>query len=275
MKTFSSVLVLAGLFLYVVLMGYIDYRTGDELSLSLFYVLPVIAAVWFSGAATGVVVALLSIAAMFVADHYSAEEKEIITRIYIWNTVAVAGYYLLVIVLLEKLKKSIRRERTLAVTDSLTGMHNVRSFREHAESERLRSLRYGHAIGVMFIDCDNFKNVNDTFGHHAGDTLLRTIGDVLKRRIRQNDTAGRLGGDEFAVLMPEIGSEFSYHHVEEINVHLRNASSEFGKNATFSIGMVVFRKIPGSVDDMLRVADDCMYEAKRTGKDRVVMQIHE
>jgi diguanylate cyclase (GGDEF)-like protein len=275
MKLFSPKLIIVLSLFYIVLLGYIDYRAGSELSLSLFYAFPVIAAIWFSGVMTGIIFTAVSVVVMILADYFSIENREIFSSIYVWNTLAVVGYYSLIIVLLHIVKVSLARERMMAVTDSLTGIHNVRSFREHAENERLRSLRYGHMIGVMFIDCDNFKHINDTFGHHAGDDLLRTIGGVLKRRIRQNDCAGRLGGDEFAVLMPEIGSDFSIRHVEEINGYMRSAVSEFGKNATFSIGMVIFKKIPGSVDDMLRVADDCMYEAKRSGKDRVQMQMYE
>jgi diguanylate cyclase (GGDEF)-like protein len=275
MKLFSSRKVIVLSLLYILLLGYIDYRAGSELSLSLFYAFPVIASIWFSGVMTGIIFTAVSVIVMILADYFSIENREIFSSIYVWNLLAIVGYYSLIVVLLHIVKVSLTREHMMAVTDSLTGIHNVRSFRERAESERLRSLRYGHMIGIMFIDCDNFKRINDTFGHHAGDDFLRTIGLELKRRIRQNDSAGRIGGDEFAVLMPEIGSDFSIRHVEEINNHLRNAVSEFGKEATFSIGMVVLKKIPGSVDDMLRVADDSMYEAKRTGKDRVMMRTFE
>jgi diguanylate cyclase (GGDEF)-like protein len=105
----------------------------------------------------------------------------------------------LVTVLASRLRRALDRERTLARTDFLTGIANRTAFHEMVGREIERQRRYRRPFGLAYIDCDNFKAVNDSLGHHAGDDLLRSIGAVLGAGLRRTDVVARLGGDEFAV----------------------------------------------------------------------------
>ena len=112
-------------------------------------------------------------------------------------------FYVVVVVLVGQARSLVRAHAEEARVDALTGAANTRAFREAAEHEIERSRRYPHPLSVLYLDVDDFKAVNDSFGHGTGDRLLRSIGRVMAHSVRAADPAARLGGDEFVVLMPE------------------------------------------------------------------------
>ena len=262
-------------FLYfslVVLIGFVDYWTGVQVSVSTLYLLPIAMAAWFSGKSQGLMVSLLSASAWLIADLQEEMRYSILAAPY-WNSVVMLSIFLIVGYLLAELKTLLQREESLARTDYLTGVANKRSFTELTDFEIKRLARYGHIFSVAYIDIDNFKQVNDHYGHNAGDELLKTVADGIKNKIRETDLAARLGGDEFVVFLPETGSEDAEAVISKI---IQGLSGEMEKNkwqVTFSIGLATFLKPPRTVEEIIAKADSLMYSAKTSGKNMIKKEV--
>jgi diguanylate cyclase (GGDEF)-like protein len=119
---------------------------------------------------------------------------------------------------------------------------------------------------LAYIDLDNFKTVNDTYGHLIGDSLLRLVADTIRNNIRTTDVLARLGGDEFVVLLPETDFEQSEIVINKVQTQLLDEMKKNNWPVTFSIGAVTFLTPPESVDEMIKKADNLMYSAKKNGK---------
>jgi len=159
-----------------------------------------------------------------------------------------------------------------AVTDELTGLANRRSFRESLDTELLRAERFGSGLALIVADLDDFKDVNDRFGHQAGDEVLRAFSEVLQGRIRGIDLAARLGGEEFAILLPEtdaLGAEALAENLRMAVAELAVAVGVDEVRITASFGVAAFPE-SHSADELMTAADLALYSAKRHGKDRVV-----
>lgn len=170
-----------------------------------------------------------------------------------------------------KLKESLERERNAARVDFLTGILNRRGFFEIAGSESQRSRRYKRPLSLVYVDLDNFKAVNDTMGHDAGDELLVEVAAVIHTEVRGTDTVGRLGGDEFAVLLPETDQEQGTVVVQKVQKQLLEAMQQKQWPVTFSIGLISFEVPPESIEEMVREADRVMYSVKLKGKNSVAV----
>lgn len=262
-------------FLYfslVALIGFVDYWTGVQVSVSILYLLPITMAAWFSGKSQSLMVSLLSATAWLMADLQEEKHYSILAAPY-WNSVVMLSIFLIVGYLLAELKTLLQREESLARTDYLTGVANKRSFTELTDFEIKRFARYGHIFSVAYIDIDNFKQVNDQYGHNAGDELLKTVADGIKNKIRETDLAARLGGDEFVVFLPETGSEDAEAVISKI---IQGLSGEMEKNkwqVTFSIGLATFLKPPRTVEEIIAKADSLMYSAKTGGKNMIKKEV--
>ncbi len=140
------------------------------------------------------------------------------------------------------------------------------------DAEIARTSRLGATLSVLFADLDDFKRINDRFGHPAGDGALRTFAEFLRRELRTIDTAARLGGEEFAILLPGTDLEGAVVVGERIRQRLADQAilreNAGGKGLTTSIGVVEYHS--GSPEELLRRADDALYRAKEQGKNRVV-----
>lgn len=154
-----------------------------------------------------------------------------------------------------------------AITDELTGLSNRRGFFELARRVVALCLRLDKLAALLFIDVDNFKSINDTFGHHEGDRALRELSALLLETFRDTDVIGRLGGDEFCVLLAGAGqSEAALERMQE-RLRKRNAQKNTPYPLSCSIGRATFNpNRHRSVEDLLNDADQRMYEAKRTSK---------
>jgi diguanylate cyclase (GGDEF)-like protein len=173
-------------------------------------------------------------------------------------------------------KRAEQRLIQLAHYDQLTGLANRTSFFEHMTRIASRARRMRQRVGLMMLDLDGFKLVNDTYGHEAGDTLLQEISHRMRQVFREYDVVARLGGDEFAVVLSEVES------VEQISAIVRrlltavSAAIWIGEHRidiTASIGVAVFPDSAESITDLLKCADQAMYEAKRAGKNSFHMQL--
>ena len=172
----------------------------------------------------------------------------------------------------------VKELQYLATLDPLTGLHNRRHFREALAVEVQRARRQRQPLSVLILDADGFKAVNDTFGHHAGDAVLKDIADVLRHTVRVFDVSARIGGDEFAVLMP--GTEGTAAAVTGERIRRRLASLALPRTVEgtspklgVSIGVGVLQPA-GNGEDLLEDADRALYQAKRLGKDRVYVWQH-
>jgi diguanylate cyclase (GGDEF)-like protein len=119
------------------------------------------------------------------------------------------------------------------------------------------------------MDVDNFKEVNDRYGHSTGDAVLRTVGQTIRATLREVDVIARLGGDEFVILMPETGDSAAEAVVARVRQHVNAVVARGGWPISFSIGVVTWTTPPRTVDFMLKRADDAMYAVKNEGKNRV------
>jgi diguanylate cyclase (GGDEF)-like protein len=168
-----------------------------------------------------------------------------------------------------RLHHTVQRQ---AITDELTGLVNRRRFLEALGSEIVRAGAFETPLSVVLADLDDFKLVNDRFGHYAGDDVLRGFADLVRAHLRDVDVPGRLGGEEFAIIVPEtdaLGAEAVAERVRRSLAALRVADApEFAITASFGVAEYV----PGEGGDaLLRRADDALYGAKRRGKNRVVV----
>jgi diguanylate cyclase (GGDEF)-like protein len=167
-------------------------------------------------------------------------------------------------------RASLERESRLARTDHKTGIANDRQFAERAAAEVRRARRFNRPLSLLMIDVDDFKEVNDSRGHAAGDSLLEAVGATLVATTRSLDLAARLGGDEFAVLLPETDGPAARAATEKVQRRLRELARSEGWPVTFSIGvMTSCAESSGAltVEGLKLGADGLLYEAKRAGKD--------
>ena len=157
-----------------------------------------------------------------------------------------------------------------AFTDHLTGLANRRRFERQLEREVNRTLRLEHPFSLMMIDIDNFKRLNDTFGHDMGDEAIRRIGKVLSEGTRGIDLAARIGGEEFAVLLVETELTRGLEVAERLRMAIRDLSIPPVDYLTASFGVAECPSSAQTSTDILKAADNLLYQAKRTGRDRVV-----
>jgi diguanylate cyclase (GGDEF)-like protein len=172
----------------------------------------------------------------------------------------------------DALALSLLRERDSARRDRLTRLWNSRYLHETLESEIYRCRRYSRPFGLLILDLDGFKAVNDTAGHEAGDQVLQTVGRAIRENCRATDIPARLGGDEFAVILPEASRLTVPRYALKLVDLIARAPFPPGlPRVTASVGAVAFERAPESVEAALAAADEAMYAAKREGKNRVVV----
>jgi diguanylate cyclase (GGDEF)-like protein len=193
--------------------------------------------------------------------------------VYLWNTAIRLGFFLLTVLSL-RLGKTLERERALARSDYVTGVVNARFFRDLAQREIDRSARYLHPFTIAYIDVDNFKAINDAFGHATGDKVLSAVADSMQQHLRKTDVVARVGGDEFVILLPEIGTEAAQAVISKMRQRLSEEMQDKSWPVTFSIGVLTFTAVPVSADEMLTMADKMMYTVKNSGKNNISYATH-
>jgi diguanylate cyclase (GGDEF)-like protein len=178
--------------------------------------------------------------------------------------------------LLIKLDHAHEQMRLISNIDDLTGAYNRRYFMDRLRAEVERSARSGFSFSLALIDIDNFKSVNDQYGHLAGDEVLRRLAQTCMAQVRSTDTFARFGGEEFVVLLPQTDTAHALQWLERLRQHVAQLRVELPGailGATVSIGLATTGKVvqlPAvEIDTVLRVADEALYRAKRAGKNQV------
>ena len=262
-------------FVVVFLVGTADYLADPLISFRVLYLVPILMVVWIMGRWAGIILAVCSTAAWFISNVMTAPVV-LYSNIYTnplvlsWNVIVEISVSLILVYLLSGLKNTLEHEKEMARTDYLTGAANKRFFFEFAAMELNRARRYKRPFAAVYMDVDNFKTVNDTLGHEAGDNLLRLVAKAIKENLRRTDVVARLGGDEFVILMPETGFEPARVAVERLQKFLRDVVGAKKFPVSFSIGTVTYSAPPETVDEMVKEVDNLMYDAKKSGKDKAL-----
>jgi len=175
---------------------------------------------------------------------------------------------------LQELKRTNQTLEHLAATDPLTGAENRRQFMEHVEAEIARTKRGGAPFSLLALDLDNFKLINDRYGHRVGDDVLKGVVQTCLDAIRPYDGVARMGGEEFMVLLPRAALEAARTTAERVRAAIAGASFESGTQrlgaVTVSIGVSEFGRDGDTIDALLNVADERLYRAKDQGRNRVI-----
>jgi len=174
----------------------------------------------------------------------------------------------------EALRRSaIQKLDQIAQIDELTSLPNRRNFMMRAEVELYRTVRQGDSMSVLMMDIDNFKTINDTYGHKTGDEVLKCLAQLCQQSLRQYDIVGRIGGEEFAFLLPKTEITLGVEIAERMrkNIEATAVKAEDGQliQFTVSIGVTALRNENDSIDSLLGQSDKAMYEAKHAGRNRV------
>ena len=173
----------------------------------------------------------------------------------------------------EKLAKSQKALEDLSAHDGLTGLYNYREFHRRLTEEVQRSLRYDHPFSLLILDIDDFKAVNDTYGHLAGDEALREFAALIRRAVRPVDEVARYGGEEFAILLPETPAPGAFAMAERIRgiiaAHPITIAPERAVALTVSIGVATYPQDADTEEKLFGAADQALYAAKNGGRNRV------
>ena len=259
--------------IFIGLLGYVDFVTGPYISFQIFYLMPISIVIWFVGRGAGMVPFVLSIM-LWVLDDILGSRSYIHPIIPYWNIAAKVIFFAVFMHILSYLKEIMDREKMLARIDDLTEIANKRYFYESAAKEINRSNRYKYPLTMAYIDLDNFKRVNDLFGHAAGDNLLRATAQTLKSSVRAADTVARIGGDEFAILLPETDYKSAENVIHRVQKGMSSIAERGKLPASFSIGMVTCANPPCvSLESLVMMADKLMYLAKKDGKNQLRHEI--
>jgi diguanylate cyclase (GGDEF)-like protein/PAS domain S-box-containing protein len=176
-------------------------------------------------------------------------------------------------------KRMVDELRYLATTDGLTGLLNRRHFLELCEHELQRRRRSDQHMGLLMLDADHFKRINDSYGHDIGDEVLRALSRLCRKQFREGDLIGRLGGEEFAILLPSSSPETTQDVAERLRMSIEQTHLPMPDGTmlrfTVSIGICTLPASQVAIGALLKLADQALYAAKRSGRNRVVAHLAE
>lgn len=158
----------------------------------------------------------------------------------------------------------------VAITDFLTGLYIRRYFMSRLQDELIRSERYNKAFSIAMVDIDKFKNVNDTYGHDAGDQLLKAAGRFFQKNLRQTDVIARYGGEEFVIFFPETNKKVAYTLTERLREGFSQIRLDKLPRLTISLGISTYPEDGKDIETLIKNADTAMYAAKQNGRNKVV-----
>lgn len=284
-STLRVLVVLAVVALAVAVMSALDIITGRDFRSVLFYLIPVLVVAWWLPRPWVLPATVVASASWTATGFYMEGYAHM--GITLFNAVTSLVVFLIVGLLLStvrgerdllaaanaRVQELLQAESQLARTDPLTGLANHREFMDRLKLDALRAGRDNTSLCVLYLDLDNFKRVNDRFGHAAGDEALRRIAAELRAATRATDLPARLGGDEFAVLLWGVDAAAAAQVASRLIAavaQLGAAWPDTGLGA--SVGVAWFERAPEDPEQLVRAADDAMYEAKGAGKGRLVLR---
>ena len=256
----------------LLLAGAADFFTGVEIRAYPLYFLPVCLAAWrFSHIGAALVVIVTT--AIWVGSNVAAGLQYSQSYILLLNAISQFVTFSIVAGLLRYARVLLDREKMVSNTDRTTSLFNSRGFYPLVRLAVATCRRGARPLTLAYIDLDNFKCVNDRFGHHRGDELLRDVAAILKGTLRTSDIIARLGGDEFAVCFPETDREQAVPILERLRARLSEIVPDNECKVSASIGAVCWDIPPNDIDAMVSAADKLMYRVKGAGKNRVEFEL--
>ena len=250
------------------IVGGFDYVAGPQIATAIFYLIPVGFVAHHAKTYTFVAISFLT-AGVWGLNDLASGIAYTSTAIPAWNFIMRFGLFLFVGNLIYRQHKKSAFYQKLAEIDELTGLLNRRGFLIRVEEELTRARRFERQYSIAYIDLDNFKQVNDNYGHQAGDELLCLVSNTLTTYLRATDHVARVGGDEFTVLLVETDQEAAKFAFEKCYQALNQKLLVNGMGVTASVGVVTYSNFSTSLSDMLKKADSWMYHVKKNGKNRV------
>ncbi len=242
----------------------LDYLTGYEVSISIFYLAPVALVAWYFSGAASIAVGVLASLCWLLAD-VAAGQIYGHPAISLWNTLVRLGFFVTNGLLVAALRNSLLLQRQLARTDALTGLYSRRAFTERLEHDLQLARRQQRPLTIFMFDLDNFKRLNDSQGHPAGDQVLCDTARALQSVSRSSDTVARLGGDEFVMLLPNTNRDEGRAVLAKVQSRLAQALASIKPEVTCSIGVATFERMPSTATEAIQAADTLMYTVKRRG----------
>ena len=258
--------------LLLLLVAATDYATGFKLRLTVMYLVGLLVLTWVMGRLFGVVMSIVACTTWGYVEALSGRYINNPSLLY-WDWGPVLLGFVVMVMALTELHTSLDDAHFESRKDALTSLVNKGGFYQVVGAEIEVCRRYKRTLSIAYIDCDNFKMVNDKFGHHVGDDLLRVISRTMQRKLRSSDLPGRLGGDEFAVMLPETNAEACRMVIEMLQQRLLHEMQEHNWPVTFSIGIATFLTMPDSIEEMIRQADKLMYAVKNTSKGAIKQEV--
>lgn len=171
-------------------------------------------------------------------------------------------------------KRLVRQLEELAIRDSLTGLYNVRQMHICLDDELIRSERHEHQFGLLFLDIDHFKQINDTYGHLFGDYVLKKLGSLMSSTLRSTSKIFRYGGEEFVAILPESDRDESVSAIERLLEAIRQCAfpvEDTSIHITASVGLAVYPEHATDKAELIKLADRALYKAKEGGRDRFIV----
>lgn len=260
-------LILSIALVLTIVLRQVDLFTGPELSFSIFYLAPIMAVTWILGQRAGILLSLVSALCWFSAD--VAQHRYTLRLAPYWNAFVRLAFFVIISYLLAALRRILMHEQGLSRNDPLTGVANRRTFSERLQAELKRGRRYRQPLTLAYVDIDDFKLINDRYGHWRGDHVLQLVAATVHDELRQEDVVARLGGDEFAILLTNTDGPRAKSTLTRIRASLEGVMRHEGLEVGFSVGAVVSPDASCTPRELIEQADSLMYEVKRQGKDAI------
>ena len=257
--------------IFVGIIGITDYISGYEMSFSIFYLLPISLATVLANMTVGLIVSLLSAITWYLAD-ILANSTYSHMLIPIWNAMMRLGYFSLHTFFLAKMLILYNQVKIASLTDPLTGIPNWRLFTEIFERELKMARRTQKSFTLAYLDLDNFKKLNDNFGHAKGDACLIMVSQEMIQLLRPLDIVARIGGDEFIILLPDTNLPAANEVLNRLNTSVLNRIAQEDWPVTLSIGALTFGDFNMSAEEMIKRVDQLMYGVKKSGKRGIKLQ---
>ena len=251
----------------------VRYFSSPELQVSFLYLLPISFATWFLSTLVGWFFVAAATMILLVLDW--TKLQSIHQGLLVSNTVLNFIFFSAIVFIFSEVRALYDREQELSLHDPLTGLLNRRALLDKVTTENRRLQRHPGSLTLVYIDLDDFKQVNDARGHSAGDTLLKSVAQMMINTVRSTDFVARLGGDEFAILLPDTNVEVARTVLAKIQERLLQQLREQNYFVTFSIGAVTFAQTQPDPADMIYTADHAMYAVKQRGKNGIEYWVRE
>jgi diguanylate cyclase (GGDEF)-like protein len=253
------------------LISVLDYFIGPKLSFAILYLVPIALSAWWGGFAQGILLSMsCAVCWQFIEV---VQDPDVNPAIHLWNGIARFGVFIITSSLLSRLRVSLYVEKKMARSDQLTGAANARTFYEAVSQQVEFALQGDRPLTLAYLDLDQFKWINDKFGHAAGDEVLCDLVQLTQQQIRQVDLLARLGGDEFALLLIDCDEAAARSILERIRERFAQEMIRKKWPVTVSVGAVTFLHPVRDVDRMVGEIDERMYRAKKAGRNCIVHEL--